>query len=89
MPDVVFFGGSVPRATVDAAWALFARAELLLVCGTSLAVFSGYRFVVRAVERGVPIAIINRGDTRGDAAAAVKISGRLGEVLPAFADALT
>ena len=45
MPDVVFFGGSVPRATLDAAWALFDRAELLLVVGSSLTVFSGYRFV--------------------------------------------
>src|SRR5262249_5468417 len=47
MPDVVFFGGSVPRATLDAAWALFDEAELLLVVGSSLAVFSGFRFVLR------------------------------------------
>jgi NAD-dependent deacetylase sirtuin 4 len=85
MPDVVFFGGSVSRATLDAAWALFDRAELLLVAGTSLAVFSGYRFVRRAAERRVPIAIVNRGETRGDSHAAVRIDASVGDVLPALA----
>ena len=85
MPDVVFFGGSVPRATLDAAWALFDRAELLLVAGSSLAVFSGYRFVRRAAERGLPVAIVNRGPTRGDVHAAVRLDLRLGDALPALA----
>ena len=85
MPDVVFFGGSVPRATLDAAWALFDRAELLLVVGSSLAVFSGYRFVRRAAERGVPIAIINRGPTRGDEHATLRVDARCGLALPALA----
>ena len=76
MPDVVFFGGSVPRETLDAAWALFERAELLLVVGSSLAVFSGYRFVRRAAERGIPVAIINRGPTRGDAHAKLLLDAR-------------
>ena len=88
MPDVVFFGGSVARATLDAAWALFDRGELLLVAGTSLAVFSGYRFVRRAHERGVPVAIVNRGPTRGDDHAAVKIDANVGDVLPALTAAL-
>ncbi len=88
MPDVVFFGGSVPRATLDAAWTLFDRAELLLVAGSSLAVFSGYRFVRRAAERGVPVAIVNHGPTRGDDLAAVRIDAQLGEALPALAGAL-
>ncbi len=73
MPDVVFFGGSVPRSTLDAAWALFDRAEVLLVVGSSLTVFSGYRFVRRAAERGVPVAIVNRGPTRGDPHAALRV----------------
>lgn len=81
MPDVVFFGGSVPRATLDAAWALFDRAELLLVIGSSLTVFSGYRFVRRAAERGVPVAILNRGPTRGDEHAQVRVDARAGEAL--------
>ena len=88
MPDVVFFGGSVPRATLDAAWALFERAELLLVVGSSLAVFSGYRFVRRAAERGVPVAIVNRGPTRGDEHASVRVDARAGEALPQLADML-
>ncbi|HEX5059768.1 MAG TPA: Sir2 family NAD-dependent protein deacetylase, partial [Kofleriaceae bacterium] len=88
MPDVVFFGGSVPRATLDAAWALFDRAELLLVIGSSLTVFSGYRFVRRAAERGVPIAILNRGPTRGDEHAQLRIDARCGDALPRLVQAL-
>ena len=89
MPDVVFFGGSVPRPTLDKAWALFDRAEVLLVVGSSLAVFSGFRFVRRAAERGVPVAILNRGPTRGDEHAAVRIDARCGEALDELARALT
>jgi NAD-dependent SIR2 family protein deacetylase len=88
MPDVVFFGGSVPRTTLDAAWALFDRAEALLVVGSSLSVFSGFRFVRRAAERGVPIGILNRGPTRGDDHAAVRLDARAGVALPALARAL-
>ncbi|CAN5700779.1 hypothetical protein BH11MYX3_BH11MYX3_06470 [soil metagenome] len=88
MPDVVFFGGSVPRDTLDAAWAAFDRGELLLVVGSSLTVFSGYRFVRRAAEREVPVAILNRGPTRGDDYAAIRVDARAGEVLPALARAL-
>lgn len=89
MPDVVFFGGSVPKPTLEAAWTMFDRAELLLVVGSSLAVFSGYRFVRRAAERGVPIAILNRGPTRGDGHAALLIDARAGEALPVVARALS
>ncbi len=89
MPDVVFFGGSVPRDTLDAAWAAFDRAELLLVVGSSLTVFSGYRFVRRAAERGVPVAILNRGATRGDEHAALRIDADAGETLVAVSRALT
>ena len=88
MPDVVFFGGSVPRPTLDAAWATFDRAEALLVVGSSLAVFSGYRFVRRAAERGVPVAILNRGPTRGDPHAQVRVDARAGAALTALADYL-
>ncbi len=88
MPDVVFFGGSVPRATLDAAWGLFDRAEVLLVVGSSLHVFSGYRFVRRAAERGVPVGILNRGPTRGDDYAAVRVDARAGLALPELARAL-
>lgn len=89
MPDVVFFGGSVPRETLDAAWALFDQAELLLVAGSSLTVFSGYRFVRRAAERDVPVAIVNLGPTRGDPHAQLRIDERCGIVLPELARAFS
>jgi len=88
MPDVVFFGGSVPRETLDAAWSAFDRAEVLLVVGSSLTVFSGYRFVRRAAERQVPIAILNRGPTRGDEHAELRIDAHAGVALPALARAI-
>jgi NAD+-dependent protein deacetylase sirtuin 4 len=87
-PDVVFFGENVPAARVDEAWRVFAGGDVLLVAGSSLTVYSGRRFIYRAQEQGVPIAIINLGPTRADEMAAVKVEGRLGEVLPRLADAL-
>ena len=87
-PDVVFFGGSVPRERVDAAFAVLDSASALVVVGSSLAVFSGFRFVLRARDKGIPVAIVNRGETRGDPHAAVLIDGRAGEVLPALARAV-
>lgn len=88
-PDVVFFGESVPKPRVDAAWGLLDGAALLLVLGSSLTVFSGRRFVYGARERGVPVAIVNMGPTRADDLADVKVEARLGEVLPWVARALT
>lgn len=87
-PDVVFFGGSVPRDRVDAAFAVVDAADVLLVVGSSLAVFSGYRFVLRARDRSIPVAIVNRGPTRGDAIATLRVDGCAGEVLPAIAAAM-
>ena len=87
-PDVVFFGESVPRERVEAAWSLFSEAERLLVVGSSLTVFSGFRFVERAVRLGMAVAIVNRGPTRGDPNAAIRIEGSLSEVLPAVSEAL-
>lgn len=88
MPDVVFFGGSVPRTVLDEAWRLFERGAVLLVLGSSLTVFSGYRFVRRAAERGTPVAILNQGETRGDPLASVRLAAPLGELLPELAHAL-
>ena len=88
-PDVVFFGESVPRRRVDAAWDLFDRAEMLLVVGSSLAVYSGLRFVRRAVEQAHPVGIVNLGPTRGDAHARLRLQGRTGALLPKLAQMLT
>jgi NAD-dependent deacetylase sirtuin 4 len=87
-PDVVFFGENVPRERVDDAWSLFAEGDVLLVAGSSLHVYSGRRFIYRAREVGVPIAIINLGPTRADEMAAVKLEARLGDALPQLAEAL-
>jgi len=87
-PDVVFFGESVPAAVVEQAHALVAECEALLVVGSSLAVFSGYRFVRRAHERGMPVAIVNLGDTRGDPYATVRIDAAAGDLLPRLRDRL-
>lgn len=88
-PDVVFFGGSVPRERVERGWAMVDGAEALLVVGSSLTVYSGYRFVRRAAERGIPIAIVNLGESRGDPLAAVRVDARAGEAMPALVAALS
>jgi NAD-dependent SIR2 family protein deacetylase len=87
-PDVVFFGESVPKARVTRCCALADAADALLVLGSSLRVYSGYRFVRRAVDRGIPVAIVTRGPTRGDRDAAVRVDAPLGEALPALAERL-
>ncbi len=87
-PAVVFFGENVPKESVEAAWELFEGADVLLVVGSSLAVYSGYRFVLGAAEKNVPVGIVNLGSTRGDEIACVRVHGRTGEVLPALSDTL-
>jgi NAD-dependent deacetylase sirtuin 4 len=84
-PDVVFFGGHVPATTVAAAFELVERAEALLVVGSSLAVYSGFRFVRRAAERALPIAVVNLGPTRADDFADARIARPAGEALPLLA----
>lgn len=87
-PDVVFFGECVPPDTVAAAWHLYDAADALLVVGSSLAVYSGLRYVHRAARDGRPVALVTLGETRGDAHATVKVDAPLGLVLPALADRL-
>ena len=87
-PRVVFFGENVPADVTADAWSLFDEAEVLLVVGSSLTVFSGYRFVRKAAQRGVPVAIVNLGQTRGDPQAQLRVDDRVEEVLPALVDAL-
>ena len=82
-PDVVFFGESVPLERVHAARAAIDRAGALVVVGSSLMVFSGFRFVRRAGELGKPVAIVNRGRTRADDIAGLKIEEDCSQVLPA------
>lgn len=75
MPDVVFFGGSVPRPRVDRVRAAIDAADAVLVVGSSLMVYSGFRFCRQAVEMGRPLCIVNRGKTRADDLATLKLEG--------------
>jgi len=84
-PDVVFFGENVPRERVDRAMAALESARSLLVVGSSLMVFSGYRFARAAARLGRPIAVVNRGQTRADELARVKLDGEAGQALGAVA----
>ena len=84
-PDVVFFGESVPKPRVALAARIVAAADVLLVVGTSLTVYSGYRFVRQAASAGTPVALVTLGETRGHRHAAVALDAPLGDVLPALA----
>jgi NAD-dependent SIR2 family protein deacetylase len=88
-PDIVYFGESVPKHIVEQAYSLVDAAEALLVAGSSLTVFSGYRFVRHAAARGIPVAIVNRGRTRGDDLATVKVDGGCSELLVLLTSELT
>ena len=81
MPDVVFFGGSVPGPRVDTCMDALELADALLVIGSSLKVFSGFRFCRRAHQLGKPVAIINPGVTRADDLAQVRLQSLAGPLL--------
>jgi NAD-dependent SIR2 family protein deacetylase len=87
-PDVVFFGEAVPRPRVAHCFDLVDRARSLVVLGSSLTVMSGLRFVHAAARRDLPIAIVTAGPSRADDAAGVRLTGALGDVLPAALDTL-
>lgn len=80
-PDVVFFGENVPRQRYAQAVAAFEAADAILVIGSSLMVYSGFRFARMAHENGKPIAILNRGQTRADHLANLKLESDCGDVL--------
>ncbi len=86
-PDVVFFGESVPRAAVEQVYEMVARASALLLVGTSVMVYSGFRFCRAAHEQRKPIVSINRGMTRADAMLAFKVDDDCARVLDGLADA--
>lgn len=84
-PDVVFFGELVPRERFSAAFDTVRNAGALLIAGSSLAVNSGIRLLDRAVRRKIPVVIINRGPTKGDPRATVRLEGGTSEILSALA----
>ena len=83
-PDVVFFGENVPRPRVEECFALVGAARSMLVLGSSLAIRSGLRFVDRAAELDLPIAIVNQGPTGGDHHATLTLDAPLGATLTAL-----
>src|SRR6476661_6317954 len=87
-PDFVYFGENVPKERVERAYAMVDEAEALLVAGSSLSVMSGLRFVRHAAKQGKPVVIINRGQTRGDDLAAIKLEAGVSESLAWLAEEL-
>jgi NAD-dependent SIR2 family protein deacetylase len=84
-PDVVFFGEPVPKDRVESAYRLVDAADALVVVGSSLTVMSGFRFVRHNAKHGRTVVIINRGPTRGDELADIKIDAGCSETLTALA----
>tara|TARA_B110000503_G_scaffold140532_1_gene231655 strand:- start:10685 stop:11518 length:834 start_codon:yes stop_codon:yes gene_type:complete len=87
-PDVVFFGGTVPAASLTTCLDALERADALLAIGSSLMVFSGFRFCRRASQTGKPVAIINPGITRADGLAQFKLTSLAGPLLNGTLDQL-
>lgn len=87
-PDVVFFGEFVPREKFAEASALVQNADALLIAGSSLVVNSGIRLLEQASRKRIPIVVVNRGITKGDSRAAVKIEAGTSETLVALQERL-
>lgn len=81
-PEIVFFGDNVPRERIDRIATLICSSDGLLVLGSSLLVFSGYRIVLHSFDLSLPIAIVNIGATRGDEKATIKLSAKCGDIIP-------
>lgn len=88
MPDVVFFGGTVPKQRVDAAFKSLAEADCVLVVGSSLTVYSGFRFPRWAHQNGLPLYAINQGEMRGAELFDLILQESCEDALPTIADAL-
>ncbi len=80
-PDFVYFGENVPKDRVERSYAMVDGAAALLVAGSSLTVMSGLRFARHAAKQGKPVVIINRGQTRGDELATIKLEAGVSESL--------
>eukprot|EP01134_Creolimax_fragrantissima_P005756 CFRG5756T1 len=80
-PSIVFFGGNVPKEVVHFSYARVEEADGILILGSSMKVYSGWRFARHAAMNNIPIAIINIGETRADDIATLKVEARLGDVV--------
>jgi NAD-dependent SIR2 family protein deacetylase len=88
-PDVIFFGESVPRERVDRCYRMVDDSDALVVAGSSLAVMSGLRFVRHDARHHKPVVIVNRGATRGDPLATIRIDAGTSEVLTGLLERLS
>ncbi len=84
-PNVVFFGGSVPKHDVSTCYSALEQSDAVVVIGSSLMVYSGYRFCKRAAELGKPMIAINEGQTRADHLLMFKLGGDCEEILSTVA----
>lgn len=87
-PDFVYFGENVPKDRVERSYAMVDEGAALVVAGSSLTVMSGLRFVRHAAKQGKPVVIINRGQTRGDNLATIKLDAGVSEALAWLAEEL-
>jgi NAD-dependent SIR2 family protein deacetylase len=85
-PDVVFFGEGVPRERVASATAALEASDAMLIVGSSLMVYSGYRFARAMADLGKPLAAINLGRTRADDLIALKLEHRCADTLSFLLD---
>lgn len=88
-PDVVFFGDNVPRDRVEKVFSALHSCRALVVIGSSLMVYSGFRFAREAHQQNKPLLILNQGKTRADDIASVRIEAEIVDTLVRATDALT
>lgn len=81
-PEIVFFGDTVPKETVSFIHERLLESDSVLIIGSSVEVYSSYRFAHAAWQQNKPIAILNIGPTRADKFASIKMSAIAGDVLP-------
>ena len=80
-PDVVFFGERVPPERVQRAFAALEAADAMLVVGSSLTVYSGFRFAQAAAYADKPIAAVNLGRTRADELLTLRVTDHCADAL--------
>jgi len=81
-PDIVFFGDNVPKAKVHQLYDHLDTSDSILVLGSSLQTFSAFRYLIRAKQMEMDIAVVTLGPTRADTLTRIKLTCRVGEILP-------
>lgn len=81
-PEIVFFGDTIPKQRAEKLANWVCNCDALLILGSSLQVYSGYRILLNCHDLGIPIAIVNIGTVRGQDKAELKISAKCGDIIP-------